>query len=147
MARGNSTALLRRALAANAGVVMQSAGRGASTGALTRGMHTARTAAGALNAHKCNSCGRVACMGHGAGYATASSAALALAQPVEQVLSPSERLHAVLDAFPTALSVDDFMARVEMALAAYGFTGANSIGKGCSGTQTAQPSSSLYGAH
>jgi hypothetical protein len=31
--------------------------------------------------------------------------------------------------FPLALGVDDFMARLEMALAAYGFTGDNAIGE------------------
>lgn len=31
--------------------------------------------------------------------------------------------------FPSALGVDDFLARVEMALAAYGFTGDNAIGE------------------
>jgi hypothetical protein len=31
--------------------------------------------------------------------------------------------------FPTAMGVDDFIARLEMALAAYGFTGDNAIGE------------------
>jgi hypothetical protein len=34
----------------------------------------------------------------------------------------------MLTHYPTAMGVDDFMARVEMALAGYGFTGDNSIG-------------------
>ena len=37
------------------------------------------------------------------------------------------RLQTVLKYFPTALSVDDYMSRVEIALAGYGFTGDNSI--------------------
>jgi hypothetical protein len=136
MARGNSAALLRRAVAAQAGSTVQLACRGATVGAgvLARGVATARVAAGGLYQHRCHACGRVACMGHHqAGFATSSSAVGAQPEPVgmEQALSPTERLQAVLDAFPTALSVDDFMTRVEMALAAYGFTGANSIGTGC----------------
>ncbi|KAG2425312.1 hypothetical protein HXX76_013729 [Chlamydomonas incerta] len=39
----------------------------------------------------------------------------------------AERLAEVTKSFPSALSVDDFMARVEVALAGYGFTGDNSI--------------------
>lgn len=31
--------------------------------------------------------------------------------------------------FPSAMGVDDFIARLEMALAAYGFTGDNAIGE------------------
>ena len=31
--------------------------------------------------------------------------------------------------FPSSLGVDDFMARVEVALSGFGFTGENSIGK------------------
>ncbi len=34
----------------------------------------------------------------------------------------------VLKHFPTALSVDDYVTRVEIALAGYGFTGDNTIG-------------------
>lgn len=36
-------------------------------------------------------------------------------------------LQAVLSHFPTALSVDDYITRVEIALAGYGFTGDNTI--------------------
>ncbi|GLI71752.1 hypothetical protein VaNZ11_017071, partial [Volvox africanus] len=39
----------------------------------------------------------------------------------------TERLAEVTKHFPTALSVDDFISRVEIALAGYGFTGDNSI--------------------
>ncbi len=39
----------------------------------------------------------------------------------------SAALQAVLKHFPTALSVDDYMSRVEIALAGYGFTGDNAI--------------------
>ena len=41
----------------------------------------------------------------------------------------AERLAEVTKHFPTALSVDDFMSRVEVALAGYGFTGDNVIGE------------------
>lgn len=36
----------------------------------------------------------------------------------------------ILKHFSCALGVDDFMSRVEVALASYGFTGDNTIGKG-----------------
>lgn len=36
-------------------------------------------------------------------------------------------MQTVLQHFPTALSVDDYMTRVEIALAGYGFTGDNTI--------------------
>ena len=36
----------------------------------------------------------------------------------------------VLSYFPSALGVDDFISRMEVALCGYGFTGENSIGKG-----------------
>lgn len=35
----------------------------------------------------------------------------------------------VVKHFPAAMGVDDFIARLEMALAAYGFTGDNAIGE------------------
>ena len=41
----------------------------------------------------------------------------------------SERHESVLRHFPSALGVDDFIARVETALCGYGFTGENSIGQ------------------
>lgn len=41
----------------------------------------------------------------------------------------TKRHQQVLQYFPSALGVDDFVARVEVALCAYGFTGDNSIGK------------------
>lgn len=46
------------------------------------------------------------------------------------VLSFHPRRHIeVTNHFPSAMGVDDFMARLEMALAAYGFTGDNAIGE------------------
>lgn len=39
----------------------------------------------------------------------------------------TQRHETVLEYFPTALGVDDFIARVEVALCGYGFTGSNSI--------------------
>jgi hypothetical protein len=44
-------------------------------------------------------------------------------------LNIAQRHKMMLNHFPSAMGVDDFMARVEMALAGYGFTGDNSIGK------------------
>lgn len=43
------------------------------------------------------------------------------------VRAPSlpERLNEVQKSFPAAMAVDDFMARVEMALSGFGFTGDN----------------------
>jgi hypothetical protein len=43
----------------------------------------------------------------------------------------SERHAMVSSHFPTALGVDDFISRVEIALCGYGFTGDNSIGELC----------------
>jgi hypothetical protein len=46
------------------------------------------------------------------------------------VLSFHPRRHIeVANHFPSAMGVDDFIARLEMALAAYGFTGDNAIGE------------------
>lgn len=41
----------------------------------------------------------------------------------------AQRHKMMLQHFPTAMGVDDFMARVEVALAGYGFTGDNAIGR------------------
>jgi len=41
----------------------------------------------------------------------------------------TSRHRQILEYFPTALGVDDFIARVEIALCGYGFTGDNSIGE------------------
>jgi hypothetical protein len=41
----------------------------------------------------------------------------------------TDRYSTVLRYFPTALGVDDFIARVEVALCYFGFTGDNSIGE------------------
>lgn len=46
----------------------------------------------------------------------------------EERVSLTQRHNEVLKHFPTAMGVDDLMARVEMALAAYGFRGDNTIG-------------------
>lgn len=73
-------------------------------------------------------CGRVMCLGHH--YSTTSNAAMA--EPARAVDASEERNLAhrhetVLKHFPTALSADDFITRVEIALAGYGFTGDNTI--------------------
>ncbi|KAG2425052.1 hypothetical protein HXX76_013961 [Chlamydomonas incerta] len=74
-------------------------------------------------------CGKVLCPGHARSMSTASSAPHV--QPAwaidERAPGLAERLAEVTKSFPSALSVDDFMARVEVALAGYGFTGDNSI--------------------
>lgn len=41
----------------------------------------------------------------------------------------NNRHRQVLNHFPTALGVDDWIARVETALAGFGFTGDNTIGR------------------
>ena len=43
--------------------------------------------------------------------------------------APCLLMQTVLSHFPTSLSVDDYMSRVEVALAGYGFTGDNTIGE------------------
>ncbi len=77
-------------------------------------------------------CGKILCQGHARSISTSASAAHA--QPAwatdERAPGLAERLAEVTKHFPTALSVDDFMSRVEVALAGYGFTGDNAIG-GC----------------
>ena len=47
----------------------------------------------------------------------------------------SKRHESVLRHFPSALGVDDFIARMETALCGYGFTGKNSIGQYKAGTK------------
>lgn len=54
--------------------------------------------------------------------------------PVSPVTRPTpgdlnNRFATILKHFPTALGVDDFIARVEVALCYFGFTGDNTIGK------------------
>jgi hypothetical protein len=87
-------------------------------------------AAGTTLGSKCRcSCGRVMCMGNhfhtsiGQGQAQA-----ALADEAPHAPSLTSRHLEVTKHFPSAMGVDDFMARLEMALAAYGFTGDNAIG-------------------
>ncbi|GLC42301.1 hypothetical protein PLESTB_000661900 [Pleodorina starrii] len=74
-------------------------------------------------------CGKFLCPGHVRPMSTVSQAALV--QPAwatdERAPGLAERLAEVTKHFPTALSVDDFISRVEIALAGYGFTGDNSI--------------------
>ncbi len=73
-------------------------------------------------------CGRTLCPGHR--YSTSSDASLAQAARAECVSTNlAGRMETVLQHFPKALNADDFIARVEIALAGYGFTGDNSIGK------------------
>ncbi|KXZ50484.1 hypothetical protein GPECTOR_16g659 [Gonium pectorale] len=74
-------------------------------------------------------CGKILCPGHARSMATASQANAV--QPAwatdERAPGLAERLAEVTKHFPTALSVDDFISRVEVALAGYGFTGDNAI--------------------
>ncbi len=74
----------------------------------------------------CTSC----CSMHGTGCAcqrcgVQTSAEL---QPCPN-MNIAQRHKLMLQHFPSAMGVDDFMARVELALAGYGFTGDNSIGR------------------
>ncbi|KAJ9506074.1 hypothetical protein QJQ45_016619 [Haematococcus lacustris] len=73
-------------------------------------------------------CGRVMCLGHH--YSTTTSPALAEPAYAKEGCGSNDlvgRHQTVLKHFPTALSVDDFITRVEIALAGYGFTGDNTI--------------------
>ena len=74
-------------------------------------------------------CGKVLCPGHARGFSTGSDAALAEAAPNmyfdKKAPSLGERLGEVQKSFPNVLSADDFIARVEQALAGFGFTGDN----------------------
>ncbi|KAL4431647.1 hypothetical protein ABPG77_001489 [Micractinium sp. CCAP 211/92] len=80
-------------------------------------------------------CGRAICLGNH-NYTTSATAQAAQPQVAEEpaYADPDcvstdlvSRHKAVLKHFPTALSVDDYMSRVEIALAGYGFTGDNAI--------------------
>lgn len=44
-------------------------------------------------------------------------------------LPPADRFATVLKHFPSAMGVDDFIARTEVALCYFGFTGDNTIGE------------------
>lgn len=87
--------------------------------------------AGTSIASKCRcSCGRVMCMGNH--YHTSvgqQQAEAAVADEAPHAPSLTARHLEVAKHFPTAMGVDDFIARLEMALAAYGFTGDNAIGE------------------
>ena len=102
----------------------------------------ARSAAAPVGALKPCSCGKAVCAGHcscgrafcpGGHSNSLSTSTAAQNQPAwaTDARAPglAERLAEVTKHFPTSLSVDDFMARVEVALAGYGFTGDNSIGE------------------
>jgi hypothetical protein len=59
---------------------------------------------------------------------------------VTKVVNPrdlNDRQRIVQDSFPNALSVDDFIARIEVALCKYGFTGDNCIGEHSNARMTA----------
>ncbi|GFR41691.1 hypothetical protein Agub_g2438 [Astrephomene gubernaculifera] len=106
--------------------LLSTVARAEGSGSLLR--NVARSSSNSSLLKPC-SCGKLFCAGHANSMSTVSSAALA--QPAwatdERAPGLAERLAEVTKHFPTALSVDDFMARVEVALAGYGFTGDNSI--------------------
>ena len=52
----------------------------------------------------------------------------------------NNRYAAILKHFPSALGVDDFIARVEVALCYFGFTGDNTIGELAAATAAASTS-------
>lgn len=86
-------------------------------------------AAGSSLGSKCRcSCGRVMCMGAHLHTSAGASAADAALDDAPHAPSLTARHLEVAKHFPTSLGVDDFIARLEMALAAYGFTGDNAIG-------------------
>nr|AXF41557.1 LCI420 protein [Chlorella sp. ArM0029B] len=89
--------------------------------------------AGASTVNRCTRChcGRAICLGHH-NYSTSTRVAQQAAQPAyadaDCVSSDLAARHqTVLSHFPTSLSADDYMSRVEVALAGYGFTGDNTI--------------------
>ncbi|KAG2486879.1 hypothetical protein HYH03_014473 [Edaphochlamys debaryana] len=64
--------------------------------------------------------------------AQAASTAVAVAAPAAVEAAPARRTFAarhqeIIRSFPSAMGVDDFMGRVEVSLAGFGFTGDNSI--------------------
>ncbi|KAG2423205.1 hypothetical protein HXX76_010973 [Chlamydomonas incerta] len=110
-----------------------------STAARAEGLLARSAAASAATLKPC-SCGKVACAGQcscgrafcpGSHSHSLTTSAAAANQPAwaidERAPGLAQRLAEVTKSFPSALSVDDFMARVEVALAGYGFTGDNSI--------------------
>jgi hypothetical protein len=76
------------------------------------------------------------------GAATAAAAAAGGPPMLSSRAYLTARHQDVLRHFPTALGVDDFIARVEVALCGYGFTGENSIGA-CSPRSTGRSARSL----
>lgn len=88
-----------------------------------------RVTGNALANHCKCPCGKVACFGSCRSISTSAAAAQAQAMKEEIPHAPSlgDRHRIILEHFPTSMGADDFMARVEMALAAYGFTGDNAI--------------------
>eukprot|EP00878_Enallax_costatus_P000335 GHUV01000414.1.p1 GENE.GHUV01000414.1~~GHUV01000414.1.p1 ORF type:complete len:449 (+),score=146.99 GHUV01000414.1:109-1455(+) len=124
------------ALAKEAAVVAENNGARAFSSLATKGAKHGLTAvqqgsriAGTTLASKCRcSCGRVMCMGNH--YHTSvgqQQAEAAMADETAHAPSLTARHLEVAKHFPNALGVDDFIARLEMALAAYGFTGDNAI--------------------
>jgi len=88
-----------------------------------------RVAGNGLANHCRCPCGRIACFGSCRSFTTGVGAAQAQAAVADTPHAPSlgDRHQVVLSHFPSSMGADDFMARVEMALAAYGFTGDNAI--------------------
>lgn len=128
-----------RAVAAEATAVEASGSRAFSSLAATgrssvaaagRSAIVRGTSNGLANHCRC-ACGRLACFGTCRTVSTTSAAAQAQAAHDESPHAPSlgERHQVVSQHFPSSMGADDFMARVEMALAAYGFTGDNAIGE------------------
>ncbi|GFH30859.1 LCIB_C_CA domain-containing protein, partial [Haematococcus lacustris] len=62
-----------------------------------------------------------------ANFSTNATAVATAGPRVENEADLNQRHHNVSGYFPSALGVDDFMARVEVALSGFGFTGENSI--------------------
>lgn len=95
------------------------------------GQTAVRGACNSLAAKSCKcACGKTFCMGnHYHTSVGAAQAEAALADEAPHAPSLTQRHLEVLKHFPNALGVDDFIARLEMALAAYGFTGDNAIGE------------------
>jgi len=117
---------LAKAEAAEASVLAKSA-RGFSSLARAAGQTTARAGGSLAGQCKC-SCGKAFCMGkHFHTSVGSAQAEAAMADEAPHAPSLTARHLEVTKHFPLALGVDDFMARLEMALAAYGFTGDNAI--------------------
>eukprot|EP00882_Tetradesmus_deserticola_P033240 GHRQ01037952.1.p2 GENE.GHRQ01037952.1~~GHRQ01037952.1.p2 ORF type:complete len:139 (-),score=35.20 GHRQ01037952.1:210-626(-) len=119
---------LAKAEAAEASTLAKSA-RTFSSLARAAGQTTARAGGSLAGQCKC-SCGKAFCMGkHFHTSVGAAQAEAAMADEAPHAPSLTARHQEVTKHFPLALGVDDFIARLEMALAAYGFTGDNAIGE------------------